>query len=111
RTLLDQAARTSAEPRLRAHVEHVRGQIEAACGTPDAAYAVLTNGAELAADRDPERAARMLTEAGQIAWAVGDLARLADAGRRLANLPAADSAARLVMGLSSFLHGDTARAA
>ena len=111
RTLLDEAARLGPEPAVAARVAHLRGSIEASCGVPDAAYAMLVAGAEQA---DPPRAARMLTEAGQVAWASGDRTRLADVSRCLSALPAADGAvtraARLVQGLTSFLVGDTERA-
>lgn len=115
RALLDQAGPLAAAPRLRARVEHLRGSIEASRGSPSAAYAILVGGSELVASLHPTSAARMLTEAGQIAWASGDLSRLGEAGQRLAALPATDGAvtlsAQLVMGLASFLHGDTATAA
>jgi DNA-binding NarL/FixJ family response regulator len=112
--LLDSAARLADAPRLRARIEHLRGTIEATCGVPSNAYAVLMAGSELITSLDPERAARMLTEAGQIAWATGDLLRLGETGRRLSELPAeygaVTIAARLITGLGSLLDGDTATA-
>lgn len=115
RPLLDSAERLADEPALRGRIAHVRGTIEAACGVPSDAYAVLLAGSELITAADPERAARMLTEAGQIAWATADLPKLGEAGRRLSDLPsdhgAVTVAARLVTGLGSLLDGDTATAA
>jgi ATP/maltotriose-dependent transcriptional regulator MalT len=91
-------------------VEHLRGSIEFACGVPSAAYAILLAGSEPVVDSDPSRAARMVTEAGIIAWAAGDLPGLAEASRRLAGRSLPDSRAMLIVGLGSFLGGDTARA-
>jgi DNA-binding CsgD family transcriptional regulator len=115
RALLDRATTLTEEPRLRAELDHLRGSLELVGGLPATAYAVLVTGAERVAALDPERAALMLAEAGQVAWMAGDLPGLVEAGRRLDRLPAPDGAAnalaRLVVGLGSFLRGDTERAA
>jgi DNA-binding NarL/FixJ family response regulator len=115
RGLLDRAAALTSDPLLCADIEHLRGYIEQVAGTPVAAYAVLTAGSELVESRDPAKAALMLADAGQIAWTVGDLPGLREAGDRLERLPAPGGAAtviaRLVVGLGAFLRGDTARAA
>jgi DNA-binding CsgD family transcriptional regulator len=110
KALLDRAAVLTGEPRLRAEVEHLRGSIEFACGVPSAAYATLMAGSEPVVEVDPPRAARMVTEAGVIAWAAGDLPGLAEAGRRLDRWSLPDSRAMLIVGLGSFLGGETARA-
>src|SRR5262249_62187563 len=94
---------------LRAEVEHLRGSIEFGCGTPAAGYAVLVAGSELVAAADPARAARMLAEAGIIAWMGGDVAGVVEASRRVARLPEPTGAGALigqvVPGLGSFLGG------
>jgi DNA-binding NarL/FixJ family response regulator len=115
RTAIEAALPRAETPTLRARVEHLRGSLEAACGVPASAYAILAAGAEQVSTLDPLRAARMLTEAGQIAWGTGDLNRLREAARRIAELPATDGAValgtRIVTGLADFLDGDTANAA
>jgi DNA-binding CsgD family transcriptional regulator/tetratricopeptide (TPR) repeat protein len=113
--LLEQAARLAKQPHLLAEMEQLRGSIEFACGVPLAAYASLLAGADLVTRSDPPLAAAMLAEVGRIAWMSGDLPGLGEASRRLAQLPAPAGAAavtaQFVMGLGSFLHGDTAQAA
>ncbi|WP_344872301.1 LuxR C-terminal-related transcriptional regulator, partial [Nonomuraea antimicrobica] len=111
----DEAVLHTAEPRLRARGEHVRGAIEGLCGRPDTGYAILLAGAEPVAALDPGQAARMLTEAGRLAWTAADLSKVAEAGRRLAVLPpvedTAAAGARLMVGLAALLAGDPGRAA
>ncbi|WP_310766289.1 AAA family ATPase [Mycobacterium sp. Z3061] len=108
---LDRALPLSGAAALRARIAHLRGSIEAHCGTPSAAYAILVGASELVAATEPERAAVMLGEAGQLAWAGGDLARLTAVADRLAALPAGDRpefvAAHVITGLSGLLRGDT----
>jgi DNA-binding CsgD family transcriptional regulator/tetratricopeptide (TPR) repeat protein len=112
--LLARAAPGPDQPGLRAEAEHVRGAIETACGTPAVAYAILVAGADQVAAADAAKAARMLSDAGQVAWIGGDLAGMAETARRLAELPAPGGAdgvvAQLITGLASFLRGDTAGA-
>ena len=109
--LLDQAAHLAAAATLQARIAHLRGSIEANCGAPATAYAILVSGAELVTALDPKRASQMLGEAGQLAWAIGDLARLSEVSRRLAALPAGEDTgaigAQVLMGLSGLLRGDT----
>jgi DNA-binding CsgD family transcriptional regulator len=75
----------------------------------------LLAGADLVTQLDPPLAAAMLAEVGRIAWLSGDLPRLGEASQRLAELPSPTGpdavTAQFVIGLGSFLHGDTARAA
>ncbi|GIJ60968.1 helix-turn-helix transcriptional regulator [Virgisporangium aurantiacum] len=112
RTLLDRAGPLARDPLLRARLEHLRGSIEAACGTPSTAFAVLVAGAEPVAALAPDLAARMLTEAGQAAWLGGDAPGLHEVGRRLAALDGAvPLSAELVRGLDNLLSGDPAEAA
>ena len=109
--LLEQAAHLAGAATLQARIAHLRGSIEANCGAPSTAYAILVNSAELVTALDPARASQMLSEAGQLAWATGDLARLSEVSRRLAALPAGEDTgtvgAQVIMGLSGLLHGDT----
>ncbi|MGW3345811.1 helix-turn-helix transcriptional regulator [Nonomuraea rubra] len=64
---------------------------------------------------EPGQAARMLIEAGRLAFTAADLPRLAEAGRRLAGLPPAEEAVtaggKLMIGLAALLEGDAERAA
>ena len=112
--LLDRAGPLITSVSLRAHVDHLRGSIEAATGEPITAYPMLTGAADAIATLDPVRAAAILTEAGQAAWLAGDVAGLHQAGRRLSALPVPDDAiplsAELVVGLHRLLSGDTADA-
>ncbi|OBI87254.1 helix-turn-helix transcriptional regulator [Mycobacterium asiaticum] len=111
RGLLDQALPLADSPQLRGRIAHLHGQIEAHCGTPSAAYAILVGGAEVVAALEPAQAAQMLGEAGQLAWAGGDLMRLDEIGGRLAALPAAQDpnfvAGHVIQGLAGLLRGDT----
>ncbi|TYB61785.1 helix-turn-helix transcriptional regulator [Nonomuraea sp. PA05] len=62
----------------------------------------------------PGQAARMLIEAGRLAFTAADLPRLAEAGRRLAGLPPIEEAVtaggKLMIGLTALLAGDTEQA-
>ena len=114
RYLLDRASHLTRQTPLRADIEHQRGFLELTSGLPVEAYAVFTAGAELITSLDPAKAEILLAEAGHAAWMAGDLARLGEAGQLLTSLPAPDgggaAVAQLVVGLGSFLHGDTASA-
>jgi DNA-binding NarL/FixJ family response regulator len=111
RALLDQGAPLAGAAALQARIAHLRGTIEANCGAPSAAYVILVGGSELVTAIDPARASKMLGEAGQLAWASGDLARLSEVSRRLAALPKEGNisfvGAQVIMGLSGLLRGDT----
>ncbi|WAC94144.1 helix-turn-helix transcriptional regulator [Mycobacterium sp. Aquia_213] len=119
RALLDQAGSLASAATLRARVEHLRGTIEGNCGAPSAAYAILVGGAEPVMSEDPVRAIQMLSEAGQLAWAGGDLARMTEVSGRLASLaeerPDKNAAnfvgAHVLTGLSGLLRGDTSTTA
>ena len=107
RGLLDRAAPAKSHTRLRGRIAYLRGSIEAACGTPVAAYATLVDGAELIADDDPDQANLMIAQAGQIAWGTGDLPRIVQAGQRLSSLPGTTNpGARAIIGLAKFMQGD-----
>lgn len=111
RGLLDEAAPVAGAATLQARIAYLRATIETQCGTPSAAYAILLGASELVTTLEPAHAAQMLGDAGQIAWASGDLARLREVGRRLAELPEGQNtgfvAAHVILGLTGLLHGDT----
>lgn len=110
RALLDQAAPLAGVAALQARIAHLRASIEGNCGTPSAAYAMLIGASELVTAVDPTHAAQMLGEAGQLAWAGGDLARLREVSRRLtemSELTDVSTVGAVVMGLSGLLSGDT----
>jgi DNA-binding NarL/FixJ family response regulator len=114
RALLDKAGPIASDPVVRADVARLRGSIAFACGEPETAYLNLSDGADLIVSHDPQLAASMFAEMGQIAWVSGDVLRVSEAARRLAELPAPSDrtavTASLVVGLASFLGGDTAAA-
>jgi DNA-binding NarL/FixJ family response regulator len=111
RTLLDRATPLAGTAQLQARIAHLRGSIEGNCGAPAAAFAMLVSASELVAELDSGHAAQMLIEAGQIAWAIGDLGRLSEVSRRLAALPRARDVGfageQVLNGLSGLLRGDT----
>lgn len=111
RTLLDSAGPMASDATVRADVARLRGNIAFACGEPEAAYSSLSEGADLITDADPQSAASMLAEMGQIAWVSGDVLRVAEAARRLSELPEPSDrtaiTASLIVGLAHFLKGDT----
>lgn len=113
--ILDQALPLAEAAQLRACIAHLRGSIEAHCGSPSAAYAILVGASELVVTAEPARAAVMLGEAGQLAWAGGDVERLDDVARRLAALRVEHHpgfvAAHVISGLSGLLRGDTSATA
>jgi hypothetical protein len=84
--LLDRAADLLADPVDRADIDHLRGLLQAEWGDRRVGYELLSRGAETLMTLDPTRAARMLIEAGRIAWQDADLPGVADIGRRLAAL-------------------------
>jgi hypothetical protein len=61
--LLDRATPLAGAAALRARIAHLRATVEANCGTPTAAYAILVGASELVATVEPAHAAQMLGEA------------------------------------------------
>lgn len=79
--LLEEAGRSTRQPRRLGEIEHLRGQIEMWRGHPLHAGGVLTSAAEaMGADLDPERHALMLADAA----AAHCLGGMVDEGTRLA---------------------------
>lgn len=109
--LLDQAVPLGGGAELAARIGHLRGSIEANCGNPAAAYAILVSASERITTLDPARAVSMLDQAGQLAWFNGDLARLSEISRRIAELSEfrepKTAGAQVIIGLSGVLRGDT----
>ena len=86
-TLLDWASPIVADPRLRAELDHVRGEIQFRCGSLREAALILVAGAADVAPYDPRKACEMLLEAGSATAKAGDADHLAEIGRRVAQLP------------------------
>jgi len=112
--LAGRAERLDPPPRLRADLQQLRARIELWCGSPVQAHRLLTDAAAIA-DLDPGQAAMLLFQAGQAAWATGDMPKAIEVGQRLDTLAVPqDSAARLmglVMAGLAGLAGDPAQAA
>jgi hypothetical protein len=114
--LLDRADRLHPPPRLRADLQQLRGRIQVWCGSPVEAHRLLADAAAAIADADPEKASMLLSEATQVAWVAGDMAKTTQTGQWLSTLAVPDdSPARLVgrvlVGLAGLLAGDTSQAA
>jgi DNA-binding CsgD family transcriptional regulator len=103
----------SAEGMLRARILHLRGVIEARCGSMPDAVTTLIEGAD--ASTDPSLTLEMLAEAAQAAADTGDLATLAALGARAQDVPAgtkrAEFAGKVVLtGFAALYAGDYQRA-
>ena len=72
RALLDRTEGSVGDELLRAEVLHARGVIENHCGVPERALHILVAGAQAIREVDPDRAARMLADAGHAATFIGD---------------------------------------
>jgi DNA-binding CsgD family transcriptional regulator len=89
-----------AEPRTRAQLVHVRGEIQFRCGGLLEGYDTLVAGSAIAAPLDMRKALEMLFDAANAAAIAGDYTRVAEAGRRAAALPlSGDGVDRLLVGL------------
>src|SRR4051794_20341777 len=114
--LVDRAARLASEPRLLAHIEHLRGGLALRLGAIAEAYAVLTRGSTLIADIDPRKALEMLLDAAEAAEFGGDVAHLIEIGRRATSLPQGagtefELATSVLAGMGRMLEGDSAHGA
>ena len=114
--LLDRAAAGVSEPRLRADVAHLRGEIELRRGVPADAFTILAAGSAEIAPVDPVKAMAMLLPASEAASYAGDVALTIEAARRAAALPRGEQRVDqftlgLLVGIGSILEGDTARGA
>jgi DNA-binding CsgD family transcriptional regulator len=114
--LLDRATAGVSEPRLRADVAHLRGEIELRRGLPADAFTILAAGSAEIAPVDPGKALAMLLPASEAASYAGDVALTIEAARRAAALPPGEQRVDqftlgLLVGIGSILEGDTARGA
>jgi DNA-binding CsgD family transcriptional regulator len=92
--LLEEARRHVTETRDAISVEHLRGHIATRMGPVGAGLRILLDGAELAADVDPDRAVVMLAEAVNAAFSAGDATAMAHAAARIASLAGPASSPR-----------------
>ena len=101
----------AADTQLRARLLHLRGVIEARCGSARDAVATLLEGAEHA---DAPLALTMLHEAAEVVGAVGQLALLREIGERAARLRADDTRAEfsklILVGAGALVGGELERA-
>ncbi len=89
--LLDQIEPVTTEAAVRAHIAHLRGEIELGAGTPATACTLLVEGAELIGESEPSSAREMLVLATWAALAAGDPARVVDQiGPASSRLPGPD---------------------
>jgi DNA-binding CsgD family transcriptional regulator len=114
--LLGRVAAGVSEPRLRADVAHLRGEIELRRGVPADAFTILAGGSAEIAPVDPAKALAMLLPASEAASYAGDVALTIEAARRAAALPRGEQRVDqftlgLLVGIGSILEGDTARGA
>ena len=111
--LLDRTSQLVTDPRLRADVEHIRGEIELRCGALPDAGEILFSGAERVTPFDPNKAFEMFIDAGSVAGRSGDIVRMSEVGLRVAELPRSEDEARslltdLVLGLAKIVEGESA---
>jgi DNA-binding CsgD family transcriptional regulator len=115
RALLQRATPLVSEPRTRADLDHLRGQLQLGSGNREVAYEILLTSAEAVAAVDAGRAARILAEAGRAAWGAADLPRLIEVGRRMEALDLPERGpevfpAKVMIGLGRLLQGDAGTA-
>jgi DNA-binding CsgD family transcriptional regulator len=85
--LVDRAGLLVSDPRVRAELDHVRGDIEQRCGALLDAGAILLAGAAGAAPVAPRKALEMLFDAASCGMQSGDYAVVVEAGQLAAALP------------------------
>ena len=93
RALLDRTEGMVEDEILRAEVLHARGVIENHCGVPERARQILVAGAEAIREVDPDRAGRMLADAGHAATFTGDAQHTLAVAEAAASLPESAEAA------------------
>jgi DNA-binding CsgD family transcriptional regulator len=112
--LAERADPIVSDPRLRAQLTSVRGEIDFQCGDLLAACETLMTGAAEIARLDSRKALQMLFDAANAGDWAGDFGRVAEAVRRAAALPRSGDAGDalltdMLIGVGSFLEGATAR--
>ena len=114
--LLDRATPLVSDPLIRGDLDLQRGVVEAATGDRRAAFDLLAAGAEPLMELDHARAARLLVEAGRVAWSDADLPAALSVSQRMQQLALEPNsrewyAVRVMTGLGSLLQGDPTAAA
>jgi DNA-binding CsgD family transcriptional regulator len=112
--LADRASPFVSNPRQRAELDHVRGEIQHRSGALLAAGRILMAGAEVAAPVDSRKALEMLFDAASSGMQSGDYALVAKAGQRAAALARSNDdeerfLADLLVGVGSLWLGTTAQ--
>jgi DNA-binding CsgD family transcriptional regulator len=97
--LADAALPLVGDPRIRAELDHIRGEVGFRCGVLADAYETLVAGAERIADIDSYKALEMLFDAANAAVTIGDYARVAETARSAARLRVHDERERVLVGL------------
>ena len=112
-TLLQEASPLSADPRLRAELAFVRGEIPFQCGVLVDACETLMAGAAEIAPLEPRRALEMLFDAANAGENAGDYDRVARAVRQADDLRRGDATEALLkdllVGVGGLLSGTSAR--
>lgn len=113
--LLDEALAATANPDLRARIQHLRGVVEMWRGAPIAAYEHLIAEATRIAATDPLKAAWMLTDAGWACFMAGEIAAGRTAAERAFALTErsgglAEILATALLGISLLLSGEREQA-
>ena len=93
RALLDLTEGLVDDDVLRAEILHARGVIENHCGVPERARQILLAGAEAIREVDPDRAGRMLADAGHAASFIGNPHDTLAVAEAAASLPESAEAA------------------
>ena len=111
--LLERADPLVSDQRVRADVEHLKGEIQLRCGVLLDACDILIAGAADIASVDTRKALQMLLQAREAAGWAGDTPRTIDTGHRAAALPRSDDPASrfladLLVGVGSLYEGKTA---
>jgi DNA-binding CsgD family transcriptional regulator len=70
--LLEEAQAQEPAPAVRAHIDHLRGQVAIRCGPVMTAYPLILGAAAMIADADPELAVEMLAQAVHGCFCTGD---------------------------------------
>jgi DNA-binding CsgD family transcriptional regulator len=114
--LLSEALPLDDDPRVRAHLQHLRGAIEMWSGGPRDAHRRLIAEAEIVGPHDTRRAARMLTDAAWAALIAADISNGIETGSRARAVAegvggVTSLAADGVLGIALLLGGESARAA
>ena len=116
RTMLEAAVADCGDPRLRADIQHMRGNVEMWRGPAPFASRLLTDEAEAVEGTDPARAAMMLADAAMARIMTGGIEQAvrtaAHAGRAAARSgdPGTVRVARAAEGIARSFMGETATA-